>query len=286
MPWYQAPAKINLGLWVGSRDDAGFHPIDSIMQTVALLDQLYIEPRDTLRWESSSLDLPMDGDNLVVRAYYWAKQWFPDLPPVYARLNKVVWAGAGLGGGSSDAAAMLRWAFGGTGRLKDPALVSQIGDSLGMDVPFFLTGGTARVRHYGEQLTQLPTKLAAGVVLANPAISLATQEVYRAYDIVVRERSVNQMDDVERALTSGTIVDGELLHNDLEPAAFVLHPPLRDFRDRLVHLADGAPVVLSGSGPTYYILGVDENWAEWMARRLRRAGIPRVEATTVLEAWS
>lgn len=284
MPWYQAPAKINLGLWVGPRDASGYHPVDTVMQTVALSDQLYLEPQDHMLWESPSKDLPMDGKNLIVRAYAWCRDNLGALPPIYGRLNKVIPVGAGLGGGSSDAAAVIRWAIKQVGNV-DFAHVIQASRALGMDVPFFIRGGTARAEGYGEGLSPVAPAISAGVVLANPGIFLSTARVYKAYDRVGRASDASPSARVLEALMAGRLPDAHDLANDLEAPAFHVLPALRAFKAQLVEAAEGAPVAMSGSGPTYFILGTDEDWAEWMARRLRARGIPWAQPTTMLDSW-
>lgn len=284
MPWYQAPAKINLGLAVGSRDGTGFHVIDSVMQTVTMADQLYLEPRDHMLWESTSPAMPMDDHNLVVRAYAWAKRRLPNLSAVYGRLEKVTWVGAGLGGGSSDAAALIRWAFEGSPLMRNTDFLKAAAE-LGMDVPFFVLGGAARAQGYGERLTPLPSLRVGGVVLANPGVPLATEAVYQAFDALGMSSSPGSVDAVVKALECGELPSAEDLKNDLEEPAWAVMPRLREFRDLIRNAADGAAFALSGSGPTYYILGSDEDWAEWMARRLASRGVPWVQATAVSESW-
>jgi 4-diphosphocytidyl-2-C-methyl-D-erythritol kinase len=254
------------------------------MQTVSMSDQLYLEPRDYMLWESTQSTLPMDSHNLVVRAYHWAKQRKPDLPSVYGRLQKVTWIGAGLGGGSSDAAALIRWAFEGSGQLRDWDFLAQTAQ-LGMDVPFFVIGGAARAQGYGERLQTMPSLSARGVVLANPGAPLSTSAVYEAFDEAgASSRESVRIDAVVQALTSGQWPDAADLHNDLEWAAFQIMPSLREFRDVIGSAAEDAAFALSGSGPTYYIFGSDEDWAQWMAQRLLARGVPFVHATTVVES--
>lgn len=285
MRWYQAPAKVNFGLWVGPRDSGGYHPVDSIMQGVAFSDQLYIESRDYMLWETTSPELVMDAGNLVVRAYAWAKARIPTLPSVYGRLEKVTWVGAGLGGGSSDAAAVIRWAFEQAPQLKDVDFLRQTAE-LGMDVPFFIRGGAARAQGYGQELTPVPSLANHALVLVNPGVPLATQAVYAAFDTLKPSSEPGSwIPAVAAALTEGERPLASDLKNSLEDAAFLVLPSLRDFRDVVVGAAGGMPAALSGSGPTYYILGSDEEWAEWMARRLKAAGMPRVQATMVSESW-
>lgn len=284
MPWYQAPAKINLGLGVGPRDATGFHPVDTVMQTVSLSDQLYIEPRDHMLWEASENAPALDEDNLVVRAYAWCVDKGAILPPLYGRLDKYIPVGAGLGGGSSDAAALIRWAFRGSDRLDDPEFLRETA-ALGKDVPFFIRGGAARAEGYGERLTPLPTVSFGGVVLANPGVSLSTPAVYQAFDTLYTGEPMASLDRVQEALAHGRRLDQEDMANDLEEAAFLVMPDLKDFRGLLLDAADGAICALSGSGPTYYIVGEDEDWAEWMAARLRNRGVPWVQSTSVLDSW-
>ncbi len=284
MPWYQAPAKVNLGLWVGPRDASGYHPIDTVMQTVAISDQLYLEPRDHMLWESSWDTLPMDERNLVVRAYLWCRQRIPNLPLVYGRLVKVIPAGAGLGGGSSDAAAVIRWALSAAPEWKTPEFVREAAE-IGMDVPFFICGGAAQAQGYGEQLTHLRSLRAMGVVLANPGVSVSTPEVYQAFDEVGGSGDRSFVERVALALQQGQRPEPGDLVNDLEKPAWLVLPALRDFKEQLVGIVEGAPCTLSGSGPTYCILGRDEDWAEWMARRLRARGIPWAQPTTTLDSW-
>ena len=286
MPWYQAPAKINLGLWVGSPAENGYHPVDTVMQTVGIADQLYLEPQNHLAWETTPGAPPMDDRNLVVRAYHWCKRRLPNLPAVYGRLEKVTWVGAGLGGGSSDAAALIRWAYEGLPHLRSAAFLSETAD-LGMDVPFFIRGGAARAQGFGEAVTPLPSLKADGVVLANPGMALSTHAVYAAFDDLPdgAVSSVRGVDAVAQALAEGVMPAPGDLVNALEAAAFLVFPGLRDFRAAIEEASDGAPLALSGSGPTYYILGSDVDWASWMARRLMDRGLSRVVATSVSESW-
>jgi 4-diphosphocytidyl-2-C-methyl-D-erythritol kinase len=132
----------------------------------------------------------------------------------------------------------------------------------------------------------VPSLANSALVLANPGMPLETKAVYSAFDGLARPLDAGQwIAAVADALQSGDQPMAADLRNSLEEAAFVVMPALRDFRNVIARVADGATVALSGSGPTYYILGSDEEWADWMARRLKAAGIPRVQATMVSESW-
>ena len=166
--------------------------------------------------------MPEDDDNLVRRALAVAGR------RAYIRLHKQIPAGAGLGGGSADAAAVLRWAG-----ISDPEVAAR----LGADVPFCLIGGRARVSGVGEQVRAAPPRRSrrGGLHPVDPAVlHVSTAEVYQAWDRLggpVGERG-----------------------NDLEPAALVVQPGLAGWRDRLGS-ATGEMPRLAGSGGTWFVPG-------------------------------
>jgi 4-diphosphocytidyl-2-C-methyl-D-erythritol kinase len=216
-----APAKLTLSLRVtGVRDD-GFHLIDAEMVTLDLADRIEIdEGRDGL--EIVGHEIPIDGsatdDNLVTRALRLAGRH------AAVRLDKRIPAGAGLGGGSADAAAVLRWA--GWTDLDAAA-------RLGADVPFCLIGGRARVRGIGEVVEPLPF-VSEALTLLTPPIRCSTPVVYRAWDELGGPRGDHG--------------------NDLEPAALVVAPELARHRDELAD-ATGQRPRLAGSGSTWFVRG-------------------------------
>ena len=205
----RAYAKLTLSLRVvGVRDD-GYHLIDAEMVTLALADEL--------TFTSGVNDLP--PDNLVSRALVAAGR-----DDVHVDLVKRIPAGAGLGGGSADAAAVLRWAG-----VEDVAVAAR----LGADVPFCLIGGRARVQGIGEIVDPLPF-VAQTFTLLTPPLHVSTPEVYRRWD----------------ELGGPTGERG----NDLEPAALSLVPELAGWRDRLGDTSGASPR-LAGSGGTWFVEG-------------------------------
>ena len=220
---HRALAKLTLSLRVtGVRDD-GYHLIDAEMVTLDLADTLTIDEAggdeagpDVDGVEVTGADLP--PDDLVTLA----------LRAVGRRarvvLDKRIPVGAGLGGGSADAAAVLRWAG-----CTDPGVAVR----LGADVPFCVIGGRARVRGVGEVVDPLPF-LDATFTLLTPPFGVWTPAVYRAWDEL-----------------GGPAADGP---NDLEPAALAVEPRLVEWRDRLGD-ATGATPVLAGSGGTWFVEG-------------------------------
>lgn len=218
-----APAKLTLTLRVtGIRGD-GYHLIESEMVTLDLADRLEISDGDSLVVEGlgAGETVPDGEDNLVRRA----------LRLVGAKasvvLRKAIPAGAGLGGGSADAAAILRWA-----QYSDLSVAAK----LGADVPFCLVGGHARVTGIGERVEALSVDEVIGncYTLLIPPLHVSTVEVFRAWDRLGGPR-------------------GEHM-NDLEPAALAAFPDLASWRDRLALATNQVPR-LAGSGGTWFVEG-------------------------------
>ena len=214
-----APAKLTVSLRVtGVRPD-GFHLIDAEMVTVDLVDTLTFDDGDGIEVEGATgLPVPADDDNLVRRALHLLDR------EAHVRVTKRIPAGAGLGGGSADAAAVFRWAA-----VYDVDLAA----SLGADVPFCLPGGGARVPGIGERTEPLPRRDRVFTLLT-PPFGCSTPAVYRAWD------------DLGGPTATGP--------NDLEPAALVVEPRLAGWRDQLGD-ATGAAPVLAGSGSTWFVEG-------------------------------
>ncbi|MCU1369240.1 MAG: ispE [Ilumatobacteraceae bacterium] len=214
-----APAKLTVSLRItGVRDD-GYHLIDAEMVSIDLADELRFTEGDGLDViGASGLAVPADDDNLVRRALRLVER------TAHVTLTKQIPAGAGLGGGSADAAAVLRWAA-----FDDPERAA----ALGADVPFCVRGGRARVTGIGEVLEPLP-HVARTFTLVTPPFGCSTPAVYRAWDDL-----------------GGPRADGP---NDLEAAALVVAPELAVWRDRLAD-ATGRVPVLAGSGSTWFVDG-------------------------------
>jgi 4-diphosphocytidyl-2-C-methyl-D-erythritol kinase len=214
-----APAKLTVSLRVtGVRAD-GYHLIDAEMVSLDLADALTFGPGDGLTVLGGPPALQSDLDRNLVRRALRAVGRTADV-----RLDKRIPVGGGLGGGSSDAAAVLRWAG------CDDVDVAV---GLGADVPFCVRGGRARVRGVGEVLEPLPF-LERTFTLVVPPFGCATPAVYRAWDEMGRPRAEGP--------------------NDLEPAALAVKPRLAAWRDRLAE-ATGRVPALAGSGSTWFVEG-------------------------------
>lgn len=213
-----APAKLTRTLRItGVRAD-GHHLIDAEMLSVDLADTLTFEVGDGLELIDAAADVPDGPDNLVSRALAAVGR------SAHVHIVKRIPSGAGLGGGSADAAAVLRWAG-----VRDLALAA----TLGADVPFCTVGGRARVLGVGEVVDPLPFE-ALTFTLMTPSVHCSTVDVYRAWDDL-----------------GGPTADGA---NDLEPAALVVAPELARWRDVLGN-ATGRTPTLAGSGSTWFVEG-------------------------------
>jgi len=276
-----APAKLNLTLAVlGSRPD-GYHELHSVMVPLALADRLSVAPAasadDSLRVDGLDAG-PLDG-NLVLRAIAATRAAVGRAAepfPLAARLEKRIPVAAGLGGGSSDAAAAIDASLEAWGLLvpgvppdaEVGALRSRVAAGIGSDVPFFLAGGAALIGGRGEQVTPLAPihGTPPGVLLVTPAVPASTPAVYAAFDgggpaapadpRSTRLASEHLATELRAGLSAASLIAraGVLASaNDLAPAAASVVPGLADLRRALIRLLR-CPVGFSGSGPTLWVI--------------------------------
>lgn len=242
-----APAKLTLSLRItGVRSD-GYHTIDAEMITVDLADMLRFSAGDGLEVvaDGGGMAVPGDDTNLVRRALSMVER------TAQVRLNKRIPAGGGLGGGSADAAAVLRWAG-----VTDLSMAAR----LGADVAFCLVGGRARVSGIGEVVEPLDFAGVAGTVytLVTPPFGVSTAEAYQAWDRHRGSLSVGR--PAGTGVAAGAVAPGgdprgtEAPGNDLEEAALVVEPRLARWRDELSE-ATGRRARLAGSGSTWFVEG-------------------------------
>jgi 4-diphosphocytidyl-2-C-methyl-D-erythritol kinase len=280
-----APAKINLSLQVvGVRAD-GYHRLDSLVAPIAVFDYLSIAAR---RAEATRVVLtcrPGDGipsgaDNLAARAAALYAERSGVALAVEIELIKRIPAGAGLGGGSSDAAAVLRGLNFLAAQRVPAAALADWALQLGADVPLFLLGRPARMQGIGEVLSPVSLDLPhpAHLVVVFPGVGLATKEVYARYDDSLTSQPVASS---VRGLTPGLRPLQDWLRNDLETAAFQVFPKLKDLKRQLRALgARGA--AMTGSGSAMFGVWGRRDDAQAAARSLRAAGMWAC-ATEVLE---
>ncbi len=273
----RTPAKINLGLRLTGRRPDGYHLIESLFTPIDLHDEVELEwlpGPDESELEMSTdpgADLPAalratasGSDNLAVRAAEAFRRASGLEGRLRLRLRKSIAAGAGLGGGSSDAGAVLRLLCVLAGDLgPGPEEIARLALGLGADVPFFLAPGPALVTGIGEQVAPIEGLPELDLVIANPGISVATAEVYRVADALGDSLTQGGAGSTMRAISrlqgeSGDWITalGDLLRNDLQPAAIRLCPPIGRLMGRIRELGAVA-TSMSGSGAT--VFGVFES---------------------------
>ncbi|RIH88951.1 4-(cytidine 5'-diphospho)-2-C-methyl-D-erythritol kinase [Calidithermus roseus] len=256
-----APAKVNLGLSVVGRLENGYHELHTLFAALDLGDRLIVEARPAgIGLEVSGAELSSGPDNLVYKAaqaYLEAAGWPGG---VWVRLEKRLPLAAGLGGGSSDAAAVLRAL---SSLYPAPLDLPAIARKLGADVPFFLLGGMAEGRGAGERLRPVEV-VEAHLVLVNPGIAVSAAAAYGA---LRPEEWGGELDvrGILEALRSG---HDPPYWNSLEAPVFRLEPAVAELK---LHLKSAGlrGVLMSGSGSSVFGLAPDADAALFLARQLQ-----------------
>jgi 4-diphosphocytidyl-2-C-methyl-D-erythritol kinase len=265
-----APAKVNLTLEVMGRRADGYHEIATVFQCVDLCDRLTLEDADGVGLDTASPDVPADERNLAVRAARLLREAAHVKRGARVRLDKRIPVAAGLGGGSSDAAAVLlglnrlwrlRWS---------QKRLAEIATRLGMDVPFFLGSGRAVGTERGERLERIEGGGGYALVLVNPRFALSTQEVYgRVTSAVYSDGSrVKAMREALRRRNPRQVASS--LHNVLETAVEGTYPAIGQMKAALMS-AGALGAVMSGSGPTVFGVARSLDHARQIRKRVARA---------------
>ncbi|MCH2133936.1 MAG: 4-(cytidine 5'-diphospho)-2-C-methyl-D-erythritol kinase [Phycisphaerales bacterium] len=270
----KAPAKINAALSVGPPGADGLHPICSWMITVDLCDEMTLTPlepdrlsRYAILWHDEArvrqeIDWSITSD-LAVKAHLALEAWTKRRLPIQMKLEKRIPLGGGLGGGSSDAAAMLR----GCNALFDLSLSDRILEgiaaSIGSDVPFLVRGGSAIVEGTGEMVEYHESMPALHAVLIFPAVACHTGRVYQQFDA----GGGSALDPAAVRALAEEPIDGDRLFNDLAEPAMTIAPELQSYREDIAKQVS-APVHVSGSGSTLFVMARNEMESEAMARAI------------------
>jgi 4-diphosphocytidyl-2-C-methyl-D-erythritol kinase len=283
-------AKVNLGLEVlGLRED-GYHELRTLFQTIDLADEILLRPGgDGVRVTCDHPLVPSGEQNLAFRAAVDLRRYARVEDGVEIVIRKRIPVGGGLGGGSTNAAAVLMgldrlWKLG-----LGPAGLHGLAARLGADVPFFLLGGAALGLARGDEVYPLHRQLRAHLVLVDPGIHVSTARVFARVDagLTPRENSNSIFHFVSREL-EGTGAF-RLLRNDLEPAALEEVPDLRAQAGRIRAVLAGAGATLaalSGSGASYFGLFEAARRAERACRALTHEGFrARVVRTLTLDEY-
>jgi len=265
-----ARAKINTHLYVGPRRADGYHSIDTIFQEISLQDTL------TFRLTPQRISLSVRGakltagpDNLIVRALEMLRKEMKIDSGMAVSLNKKIPMGAGLGGGSSDAAAALKagWKLWGSRKGASP-LLFKCAKKLGADVSFFLMGGRARARGIGEKLISLPSQKKKWLVLVYPRVHVSTPLAYRWLDesrhpgTLLAGVQVLVKTWVPAKKHAGTTF------NDFESVVLPRFPTIRRVKEELRRLGC-QEVTMSGSGSSVFGFVTSKSIGEKVKRSLR-----------------
>lgn len=262
-----APAKVNFGLnIIGKRDD-GYHLIETIFQEVDFGDTIHLEEREagcTIKCDHP--DVPENEHNLCCKAYHRFKQLYPELPGIHITLDKSIPVGAGLGGGSSDAAATLIGLY----RLFQPDIKAEklysIASELGADVPFFLMGGSAFAQGIGDDLEPIEPPVDGYILIAVPNIHISTAWAYNNVNFVLTSN------EFKNKLKGFFEIDGNLqrLKNDFEPLVIKEYSEIDEIREQLTHF-HAEYVSLSGSGSAVFGVFPERAVAEKALKRLSQS---------------
>jgi 4-diphosphocytidyl-2-C-methyl-D-erythritol kinase len=285
-----APAKINLYLEIiGDRPD-GYHELAMILQSIALADQIELRANgtDRIRVHCDDPQVPADDSNLAYRAAALMADQFPEAYNRYGGVDidirKRIPMGAGLAGGSTDAAAVLvgmdlLWKLGLT-----QTEIQDLAAQLGSDIPFCVTGGTAIATGRGEKLAPLPSLDRLHAVLAKyHSIGVSTAWAYKTYrqqfhdsyapdqsTLLDRSQRVHAKGIVEAITQHNSHRIGELLHNDLERVVLPAYAPVAELKQIMAQF-DSLGVMMSGSGSTVFALVETAAQANHLQQQLRQA---------------
>jgi 4-diphosphocytidyl-2-C-methyl-D-erythritol kinase len=258
-----APAKINLSFRILRRREDGFHEIETLMAPISLEDELTIEPNESgngLEFSSDDPSLSSGNDNLVVRA---ARSFFAEInekPRVQIALQKKIPHGAGLGGGSSDAASTLLGLNQFHGGRVAPARLTNLAAALGSDVPFFLVRSAARCRGRGELVERVEPLPPLPLLLLKPEFGVPTPWAYSRWN------DSRELPGIDYAVQKV----GELvLENDLERPVFEKYLFLARMKGWLRAQPEVVAALLSGSGSTMFAVLREAAAADELANRAR-----------------
>ena len=268
----KAHAKINLILDVLGKRADGYHEIKTIFQSLSLADTLIFADNksDNVSLTCTVVDLPLGQENLVWQAANLLREHYGVSDGVHIHLDKRIPVSAGLGGGSSDAAAALRglvhfWAL-----PHEPTVLTGLAAQLGSDVPFCLGGGTALGSGRGEHVEPLPSCPHFHVVLANPGFAVSTAKVYQGY--VPDETRLRPDIDAMMAALEAKEKAGVMskLANVLESSTFALYPKVQHVKARM---QQAGPALMCGSGATVFALFATATEATRLHAALQKEGM-------------
>ena len=267
---YFAPAKINLFLDVLNKREDGYHNLSMIMQTIDLCDEIDIEKAEKISIDSNKTDIPLNEKNLAWKA--------ADLFFEYTKINggckiylkKVIPDGAGLGGGSSDAAQVLI----ALNEIYDAKLNNEqlkaIAVKIGADVPFFIEKGCCLAEGIGDILTPIKNKTNPFVLVYKPEISISTKWVYENLDLNNKEEK--NKDKLVELLSDGNMKFYDGIFNVLEDVSITKYPEIEEVKNKFKNLG-ATNAMMTGSGSAVFAIFVDETKAKDALRHFEKERI-------------
>ncbi len=246
-----SPAKVNLGLWVLEKRPDGYHEILTYFHTIDLSDYITITRSPKLIVETTNPEIPSNEGNIVYKALKKFEEWTGIEPLYKVFIEKNIPAGAGLGGGSSNAAAVLKAINEIEGNPLTEEELLKLAATIGADVPFFIKGGFARAEGIGDRLTFLDKTFNEEIFIVFPNVSIPTKEIYQA----VTEKNLTKKEEIP-------IIDSLLgdinkfldsIENTLGNIAQEKYPVVKEVVNTLEYL--GYRAFVSGSGSAVFALG-------------------------------
>ena len=276
----KAPAKINLFLEISGKRNDGYHEIETVMQEIDLVDNLqFEETQEGVKLKCNDKNIPSDENNLVCKAANLILNECGIKKGVLISLEKNIPVGAGLGGGSSDAAATLKalnllWKIG----LNDAELMG-FAAKLGSDIPFFIKGKTSLCSGRGEKITPIEVKSEMNYLIIFPHINISTTTIYRNLKIDLTKKIIDVSFFLNALKHHKVAGISKLLFNRLEEVVFATYPDLLDVKMALGHFGF-CGLSVSGSGSAFFGLCNDRHQAEAIKSKIERSDIGNVYAVT------
>ena len=276
----KAPAKVNLFLEILGKRDDGFHEIETIMQEIDLADSLqFEETQEGVTLECNNKNIPANQDNLVCKAANLILEECGIKKGVLINLEKNIPVGAGLGGGSSDAATTLKalnslWKVG----LNNEELMG-FAAKLGSDIPFFINGKTALCRGRGELITPVEVRNRMDYIILFPRVHISTETIYKnlKIDLTKKRKDVSFfLDALKYSEVAGI---SKLLFNRLEEIIFATYPDLLQVKSTLESFGF-CGLSISGSGSAFFGLCNDRHQAEVIKSKIELSGMGNVFVAT------
>jgi len=276
----KAPAKVNLFLEILGKRDDGYHEIETIMQEIDLADSLqFEETQEGVTLECNDKNIPANQDNLVCKAANLILEECGIKKGVLINLEKNIPVGAGLGGGSSDAATTLKalnslWKVG----LNNEELM-EFAAKLGSDIPFFINGKTALCRGRGELITPVEVRNRMDYIILFPRVHISTETIYKnlKIDLTKKRKDVSFfLDALKYSEVAGI---SKLLFNRLEEIIFATYPDLLQVKSTLESF-DFCGLSISGSGSAFFGLCNDRHQAEVIKSKIELSGMGNVFVAT------